>query len=238
MRCLSTAEIIERTKEKIIPLESQKETVQNIAALLSLHLKRLNALEQGISRDFLPAFSELIIAPTGSGKTYLISKLAEAAGLPFFTIDCSMLTLSGYKGINLSEAFRSLEANCSDPRDFERAVILLDEFDKCSYRSGETGNVQPNFLKLLEGEDLSCNEKIIDTSQMLFLFAGAFQGLDKLTEQRCQRQMIGFSSEKAAAKELEPTMDDVEVYGFSRELLGRIGSLHRISAMSKDDKCF
>ena len=81
MRCLSTEEIIERAQKKIIPLDSQEKTVQNIAALLSLHLKRLNALEEGVDTDFLPCFSELIIAPTGSGKTYLISKLAEAAGL-------------------------------------------------------------------------------------------------------------------------------------------------------------
>ena len=91
----STEEIIERAKEKIIPLNSQQETINNITALLSLHLKKLNALENGAETDFLPTLSELIIAPTGSGKTYLISKLAEAANLPFYTIDCSMLLASG-----------------------------------------------------------------------------------------------------------------------------------------------
>ncbi len=235
MRCLSTEEIIEQAKEKIIPLDSQKETVQNIAALLSLHLKRLNALEEGVSADFLPSFSELIIAPTGSGKTYLISKLAEAAGLPFYTIDCSLLTLSGYKGVNLSEAFRSLKANCTKPKDFHRSVILFDEFDKCSFRSGESGNVQPNLLKLLEGEDLSCGEETIETKQMLFLFAGAFQGLDKLVEQRCQKKSIGFAAESEEKKMPAASMEDVQAYGFSRELLGRIGSLHCIPTMEIED---
>lgn len=93
MNYLTVSEIIEKASEKIIPLNSQKETVQNIAAILSLHLKKLAAMERGMKADFLPNFSELIIAPTGSGKTYLISKLAEAAGLPFFTVDCSMLLL-------------------------------------------------------------------------------------------------------------------------------------------------
>ena len=235
MHCLSTEEIIERAQKKIILLDSQKKTVQNIAALLSLHLKRLNALEEGVDTDFLPCFSELIIAPTGSGKTYLISKLAEAAGLPFYSIDCSMLTLSGYKGVNLSEAFRSLKANCTRPGEFHRSVILFDEFDKCSFRSGENGNVQPNFLKLLEGEGLSCDEKIIDTSEMLFLFAGAFQGLDKLAEQRCQKKSIGFAAESEEKKKPALSMEDVQTYGFSRELLGRIGSLHCIPRMEIED---
>ena len=56
MRCLSTEEIIERAKKKIIPLDSQKDTMQNIASLLSLHMKRLNAIEEGVSVDFYPAF--------------------------------------------------------------------------------------------------------------------------------------------------------------------------------------
>ncbi|MBE6897918.1 MAG: AAA family ATPase [Ruminococcaceae bacterium] len=235
MRCLSAEEIIERAKEKIIPLVSQKETVNNIAALLSLHLKKLNAMENGVEADFLPTFSELIIAPTGSGKTYLISKLAEAAHLPFYIIDCSMLTMSGYKGLNLSEAFRNLKQNCPNPKVFRQAVILFDEFDKCSFRNGENGNVQPNFLKLLDGENISCGDEIIETEPMLFLFAGAFQGLDKLTEQRCQKKSIGFAVESAEEKVHTVTMEDVQAYGFSRELLGRIGSIHTIPTLTAED---
>ena len=237
MRCLSAEEIIERAKEKIIPLDSQQETVRNIAALLSLHLKKLNAMENGVEADFLPTFSELIIAPTGSGKTYLISKLAEAAHLPFYTIDCSMLTMSGYKGLNLSEAFRNLKQSCPNPKVFRRAVILFDEFDKCSFRSGENGNAQPNFLKLLEGENISCGDEVMETERMLFLFAGAFQGLDKLTEQRCKpKTMLGFSA-APTEKEESPqiTMEDVQAYGFNRELLGRIGSLHIIPPLTVED---
>lgn len=237
MHCLSTAEIIERAKEKIIPLNSQQETVHNLAALLSLHLKKLNAMENGVEADFLPTFSELIIAPTGSGKTYLISKLAEAVDLPFYTIDCSMLTMSGYKGLNLSEAFRNLKQSCPNPKAFRRAVILFDEFDKCSFRSGENGNAQPNFLKLLEGENISCGDEVIETDRMLFLFAGAFQGIDKLMEQRCKpKAKLGFSAVPAEKEEsLQITMEDVQNYGFSRELLGRIGSLHVIPPLTMED---
>lgn len=118
MGYLTAAEIMEQVKEKIIPLPSQKNTLNQIASLLSLHGKRLAAMEQGISSDFLPRFSQLLIAPTGSGKTYLISKLAEAAGLPFHSIDCSVLTLSGYKGLNLGDALNNLREH-KHSTDFE-----------------------------------------------------------------------------------------------------------------------
>lgn len=234
MGYLTAAEIMEQVKEKIISLPSQKNTLNQIASLLSLHGKRLAAMEQGISSDFLPRFSQLLIAPTGSGKTYLISKLAEAAGLPFHSIDCSVLTLSGYKGLNLGDALNNLREH-THSTDFENSVILFDEFDKCAFRFGESGNVQPNFLKLLEGSSILCGERMMDTSKMLFLFAGAFQGLDQVVEQRSQKKSIGFAMEEEKQSQMMPTMDDVESYGFNRELLGRIGSLHIIPKMAEED---
>jgi len=70
---------------------------------------------------------------------------------------------------------------------------------------------------------------------MLFLFAGAFQGLDELVDQRCQKKSIGFAVESEEEKKSAPSMEDVQAYGFSRELLGRIGSLHCIPRMEIED---
>ena len=244
MKCLTADEIVQRAKEKIVPLTSQESTLWDIATIISLHLKRLMAIENGADIDFLPVISQLIIASTGSGKSYLISQLAKVAGLDFHVIDASALTLSGYKGINLSEAFVAAKNSSRNAEHFSKSIILFDEFDKCAYgKNGyhRQGNVQPNFLTVLEGNGITCDSEIIDTSKMLFLFSGAFQGLEHIVEDRIKPpKKIGFGGDSNTANMPEnplslATMDDIQAYGFNRELLGRIGSLHYIPPLKKED---
>ena len=244
MKCLTADEIVKRAKEKIVPLSSQERAIWDIATIISLHLKRLEAIEKGEDVEYLPMVSQLIIASTGSGKTYLISQLAKVAGLEFHTIDCSMLTLSGYKGVNVGQAFHSIKDSSTSKESFSRSIILFDEFDKCSYgyaNSLRSGNPQPNFLAMLEGKGVMCEEEKIDTSKMLFLFSGAFQDLENIIEDRVKPpKRIGFADQNDTLdlpKNIMSltTMDDIQAYGFNRELLGRIGSIHYIPPLTRTD---
>lgn len=248
MKYLSAQEIIVKATN-IIPLDSQKDSVLTIATLISMHLRRLQAIHSGINIAHLPRVSQLIVANTGSGKSYLIEQLARAAGIGFSVIDSSLLTFSGYKGVNLAEQIASLRESYSGPGTFEESIILFDEFDKITMQSDmQNGNPQPNFLKMLEGDsitvsDVSCGKSYrrIDTSKILFMFSGAFTGIDEIIQKRLKpKHKIGFSSdcEKINVSDniLEYiTTQDVVDYGFSTELIGRIGNIHVIPPLGKID---
>ncbi|MBE6111682.1 MAG: AAA family ATPase [Peptococcaceae bacterium] len=248
MKILTAQEIIEKATN-IITLDSQKETILTISTLISMHMRRLQAIHSGIDISHLPRFSQLIIASTGSGKTYLIEQLARAAGVGFSVVDSSLLTFSGYKGVNLAEQIASLRDSFSGPGTFEESIILFDEFDKISTQSDiQNGNPQPNFLKMLEGDsitvaDVSCGKgyRKIDTSRMLFIFSGAFAGIEEIIQKRLKpKQKIGFfydcGENDISDNILEYiTTQDVVDYGFSAELIGRIGNIHTIPVLGKKD---
>ena len=250
MKQLTADQIIKKANRKIVPLDSQKDATKQIATLISTHIKKINAMKYGADADELPIISRLFFASTGSGKTYLISKLAEAAGLKFYIIDASMLTPAGYKGINLNEAMNAARQNFISDEAFETAIFLFDEFDKIAFGHAgrdENYNPQADFLTLLEGRPIQANtsEKIIqtiDTSRMLFLFAGAFQGLDKIVAKRVNKpKTIGFngsvdnSADNHHSLLAQATLDDIQEYGFNRELLGRIGSVQYIPPLEHKD---
>ncbi len=243
MKNITTAEILQNA-QNLAPLESQKEYRRKISEFLRMHNARVAALDSGISHSALPVNSMLIIAQTGCGKTYTATRLAEAAGVDLITVDCSSLTLSGYKGCNLGDLLYSAYMSAKEQSRFERSVILFDEFDKIRI-DGQLGNPQPNFLKLFDGfipaDPKNQTPVTIDVSRMSFLFAGAFAGLEEIILDRLQpRRGIGFCSndtgEDLSGDLLaKATLGDVQQYGFMQELLGRIGSLCYIPPLTVTD---
>jgi ATP-dependent Clp protease ATP-binding subunit ClpX len=115
------------------------------------------------------------------------------------------------------------------------------------FRDGEISNPQFNLLQVIEGKGLSCDlgsgrTDFIDTSKMLFIFSGAFDGLEDMIKKRIKgRNTIGFINNTVTENESEylkyATLDDIKSYGFNAELLGRIGELHYVPPLSKDDFC-
>ena len=254
MNYLTSNAIIQAAKEKIVFLPNQEQAVQNIATILSMHLKRVKAIENGVAPSMLPSISQLIIASTGSGKTFLISQLAKAAGLEFHTIDASMVSHHGFKGTNIGDVFLAAKQTTPSMEQFYTAVFLIDEFDKCAENgpdgesyAGKHGNIQPNLLTILEGNEIVCERgERIDTSRMLFLFSGAFQGLEDIIQNRLQKQRgdnrVGFQCADSYSDNRnrpvsfsQATMDDIQIYGFNRELLGRIGSIYYIPPLQRED---
>ncbi len=240
MEMLTAAEIC-RNAKNLAPLESQREYRERISSFIRMHLARLAAIESGIDPSALPGNSMLIIARTGCGKSFTISQLCKAAGISLITVDCSALTLTGYKGCNLGELLSAVQSQKSD-EEFSHAVILFDEVDKMKL-NGVEGNPQANFLKLFDGviqaEGRGRETTVIDVSRMSFIFAGAFAGLDEIIRARFAPRAIGFST---AAEEEPPndlfalaTMADIRAYGFMDELLGRIGSLFYVPPLTEAD---
>lgn len=245
MNYIPKALLIKKAQNKIVPLETQKETLDKIASLISLHTRKLAAIEAGIAPDSLPNCSLLLLARTGCGKSHLIKALADAAGLNVFTIDSSAISPEGYKGTTLSQLFSLAKQACPDKENFNSSIVIIDEFCKMQFRPNETSNPQFNLLQVIEGKGISCDSgysktDFIDTSKMLFIFSGAFDGLEDMIKTRLKgRNTIGFVNNTVTEEESEylkyATLDDIKRYGFNAELLGRIGAIHYIPPLSKED---
>ncbi len=193
----------------------------------------------------------LLIGPTGSGKTLLAQTLARLLDVPFAIADATTLTEAGYVGEDVESIVLKLLQRCdNDPEKAERGIIYIDEIDKITRKSENPSitrdvsgeGVQQALLKLIEGTVASVppqggrkhpNQDMIqvDTSKILFIVGGAFEGLDKIIDQRTETNIgIGFSAEVKTAEnklsisdkfqKIEP--EDLIKFGLIPEFVGRL----------------
>ena len=193
----------------------------------------------------------LMIGPTGSGKTLLAQTLARILDVPFTVADATTLTEAGYVGDDVENVIKNLLSKCDfDPERAERGIIFIDEIDKISRRSDSPSitrdvsgeGVQQAMLKLIEGTVASVppqggrkhpNQETIDvdTSKILFICGGAFDGLDKVISRRVEKVSgIGFGAEVKDKEDdksisdlfslIEP--EDLIKFGLIPELVGRL----------------
>ncbi|WP_321323429.1 ATP-dependent Clp protease ATP-binding subunit ClpX [Thiomicrorhabdus sp.] len=193
----------------------------------------------------------LLIGPTGSGKTLLAQTLARLLDVPFAIADATTLTEAGYVGEDVESIVLKLLQRCdNDPEKAERGIIYIDEIDKITRKSENPSitrdvsgeGVQQALLKLVEGTTASVppqggrkhpNQDMIqvDTSKILFIVGGAFEGLDKIIDQRTETNIgIGFSAEVKTKdkkltitekfKKIEP--EDLIKFGLIPEFVGRL----------------
>ncbi len=193
----------------------------------------------------------LLIGPTGTGKTLLAQTLARMLDVPFAIADATTLTEAGYVGEDVeSIVLKLLQQADNDPKKAEQGIIYIDEIDKITRKSENASitrdvsgeGVQQALLKLVEGTIANIppqggrkhpNQELIqvDTSKILFIVGGAFEGLDKIIEQRTEKNFgIGFSAEVKTEdekdtltekfKKLEP--EDLVKFGLIPEFVGRL----------------
>lgn len=237
----------------------QEDAKMTLAVSVYNHYKRINQKKK--SDVEIQKSNILMIGSTGSGKTYLAQSLAKFLGVPFAIADATTLTQAGYVGDDCENMLLTLLQNADYDIEYaEKGIIYIDEIDKLSRKGENTSitrdvsgeGVQQALLKILEGTiskvPLSGGRKHpqeecvkIDTSNILFICGGAFEGLEKIINKETESKHIGFGADIKSAKETsmldlsEVQQYDLVKFGLMPELIGRLPIITTLKSLSEDD---
>lgn len=243
---LSPKDIYDALCRNVYGQERAKKILSNAGYL---HLKRVRGELEGVDKS-----NVLLIGNSGTGKTYLIKTLASILNVPYTCVSATALTENGYVGADVESVIRKLEVAAGGNRKLaEKGIVFIDEIDKLSGTSSKTASgstvigregVQQALLKIIEGDMVDLSESgngknMIDTTQILFICAGAFDGLSDIIKRRVNKSYsIGFGGSlderEDGGRLSDVTTQDLYDYGMMREFVGRFPKIAIMEDVTKE----
>lgn len=229
-------------------IRGQDEAIKKFALAIYNHYKRIQ-----INQDYCVNINKnniFMVGATGSGKTLLVKTLRDYYNLPVFITSATEYTAEGYVGKSVTEIIEDLYEQTKSKGYAENAIVFIDEIDKIASKKTNVGvdvngeEVQNSLLKIIEGSEIIFKkensygekEKIkINTANILFICAGAFQGIEDIVKERNNgKKTIGLIPDNInPLKDPNITVNDIAKFGFKKEFIGRFNT---VIELKKHDK--
>lgn len=251
-------EIVEKLDEFVIGQDKAKKL---LAVSVYNHYKKIKLIKNHM---YVTKSNLLLIGPTGVGKTFLIEQIANLLDVPFIIVDTAQFTPKGYRGGDVNDIWVRLFNKCGGDENavqkMKNAIVYFDEIDKLSPHATGTNdsrdfysNVQNELLKVLESSELTFTidsqmrreEITVDSTNMLFIFGGAFSGIEDIIQKRLglsTKTSIGFGGNDNIISKDNKTnlisqvnLDDIREFGLTPEFIGRISSVVALDPLTVDD---
>ena len=265
VKVMSPSEIVKKLDETVIGQNNIKKTLA--VTFFKYLTERLNEDKLKEKGEELTKSNILLTGLSGNGKTYTVEQICKILDMDYIVVNCASLSATGYKGGDIEDELKRLYDACDgDPDRIKKSVVILDEIDKLRANNEGSGadvggsGVVKNFLKMLEGTEISVGKtfyggkQILNTNDVMFIGCGTFMGgtdrdniediVRKRMDKKGKKRAMGFFGENEYEEAITHdrnvirrniTADDIIEYGFSPELLGRFSMVLNLEILTLED---